>query len=226
MLARYRVNRAGEASSRRAGRGRPSSRTRRRAAHPDDPGPDLGPRGGPVVPSYSWLACCGLASCRVSDVAHVLAVDGGELGGDHDLVGAARVEQPPGQDDGPLDGPGHLVVAGGNPVLASGQLVTERERRPGTWSARRLRAAPDLVPVEARLVGQHGGGRGQRAGPEPVERGLAAARARDGRQEVAVARAMSRASTSSDRQRRRTSRRSQVSVISTYAPHHRNRRSQ
>ncbi len=66
MLTRYRVNRAGDermppgepgvsASSPHGVRITPTMRTR-----------TSGPRGGPVVPSYPWLACCGLARSRVS----------------------------------------------------------------------------------------------------------------------------------------------------------------
>jgi hypothetical protein len=103
-------------------------------------------------------------------------VAGHELGGGHDFVGALGVEQPPLQHDGPFDGPGHVVVGGreaGVRVRAALQLEPEHDREFGERG--HLGQGPDPGPVEAGLVGQHGHGRGQRDGPEPVERGLPAA---------------------------------------------------
>ena len=147
-----------------------------------DPDPRAARRpSGPVVSVVGLLRAGQLQGQRV---AYLLAGGRGELGGNDDLVGATRVEQPSGQDDRPLDGPGHLVVGQREPGAGRGValgLVPEHDRELGQRGD--FRQGRDLGPVEPGLVGQHRGGRGQRAGPEPVERGLAAARASDGGQD-------------------------------------------
>ena len=153
------------------GRGEPDA-----AADADDAGLDPGPErrpGGPVESLVGLLRRGQVQGDRVTDA---LVVDGHELRRADDLVDAAGVEQPPGLQDRPFQGPGHLVADGREPgthVRAAVQREPERDRELAERG--HLGQGPDLVPVETGLVGQHGDGRGQRAGPEPVERRLPAA---------------------------------------------------
>ena len=135
-----------------------------------------GPSGGPVDPSYCSFDLLGRGQVQGYGIADVLAVGGRELRGDHDLVDAGGVEHPSGQQGRPFQGPGHFVVDGREPgkrVRAAVQREPEHDRQPGQRG--HLGQGADLIPVEPGLVGQHGHGRGQRAVPEPPERGLPAA---------------------------------------------------
>src|SRR6266516_274190 len=148
-----------------------------RTAHPDDAGPDA---GSARWSSRSVVARAGLAwawQVQGERVANVLAVARDELGGYQDLIGSAGVEQPSLQHDGPLDCPGEFAVRGREPGARIGAAV-QRESEADRERAQRadLRQCTDLGPVEARLVRQDGGGRGQRACPQPAERGLPAPR--------------------------------------------------
>ena len=120
MLARYRVNRAGLLRTPPGDPGVSASRP-----HGVRPTPTIrawifGPSGGPVDPSYPALACCGLASCRVSvsptclpDVATNFGVT---------MTSSARC----GLNSRPARMTGRSMVrviwssASGNPVLAPG----------------------------------------------------------------------------------------------------------
>ena len=184
MLARYRVNRAGvvrmppgdpgvSASRPHGVRPTPTMRTR-----------TFGPSGGPVDPSYPWLACCTLASSRVSVSPTCLPEVAANLG--VTMTSSARR----GLNSRPASMTGRSMVrviwssASGNPVLAAGValgLEPEHDRELGQRGD--FGQGRDLGPVEPWLVGQHRGGRGQRAGPEPAERALAAAGTRDGGQD-------------------------------------------
>ena len=120
-------------------------------AHPDDPGRDPGPArrpGGPVVPRVDLPGAGQLQGQRVADV---LAVDGRELGGDHDLVDTIGVEYPPLEHDRPFDGPGHLVVRGREPGARAGAARSARTRtRQGTRSAPPPRAGRGSCPSRSR----------------------------------------------------------------------------
>ena len=166
--------------------GRVSVETPRSTADAYDPGPDLRAErrpGGSVVPLVGLLHAGQLQGERVT---HVLAGGRGELRRNDDLVGAARVEQPSGHHDGPLDGARHLVVGQREP--AAGRRVSlglEPEHHGELGQRGDFGQGRDLGPVEPRLVGQHRSGRGQRAGPEPVESSMTPAgacdRGQDGR---------------------------------------------
>ena len=110
--------------------------------------------------------------------------------------------------------------AGGNPVLASGQQSSENPNETGN-SARALTSgrARTLAQSKPGWLGSTvtvAGSVLAQSRPNAVcpRRAPAAAAST-----VAVASATSRASTRSDRQRRRTSRRGQVTVIRTHVPH-------
>ena len=144
-------------------------------AHPDDGGRDLGAGGRParavVAPILVDLRDAGqIQGQRVPDM---LVVDGLELGRHHDLVHAFGVVHPPGEHDGPLDGGAHLVVDRGE-ACAGIRTALQREPEHDRKLGQRLDLGqgPDLVPVEARLVGQHGHGPGQGLVPQPVGRAV------------------------------------------------------
>ena len=178
----------------------------RGADHSHDAGPDLRPAGWPGRPVVPLVGLLRAGQLQGQPVAHMLAGGGQEFGRNHDLVGAARVEQPPGQDDRPLDGPGHLVVgerepgarrAGsrrasnpnttGNLVSAatSGNAAIRDQLNPG-WLGRTV-AVAGSVRAASRCMRSRPGGRprwrsgwsrwpGRRAGPGQPATATAAAR--------------------------------------------------
>ena len=216
------------AARRPSGPARPRSRPEDVAAHPDDPGLDAGPArrpGGPVIPLVDLLRGWPGAGSAVADA---LVVGRRELRGDEDLVDAAGIEQPPGQQERAVrwSGPSRRR-SGGNPAPASGQQSSTNPNTTGnsvsaaTSGRARILSQSNpgwlgsTVTVAGSVLAQ------SRSNAVCPRRAPAAAAST-----VAVASATSRASTSSDRQRRRTSRRSQVMVIRTHAPTIGNRRSQ
>lgn len=157
-------------------------RTPWRTAHPDNAGQDLRSSrrpAGSVVPRVDLLRAGQKQGQRV---AHALARARRERRGDHDLISAGGVEQPAVQHDGPFEGPGELIVClqSCTYVRIAFDLVSEAERERAQRAD--LGQCADLGPVEAWLVGQHGGGRRQSARPQPAKRGLAAPGSRDSRE--------------------------------------------
>src|SRR5207344_2118573 len=137
-----------------------------------------------------------------------------ELGGDQHLIDAAGIEQPSIQHDRPLERPGELAVRGresGPRGRAAVQREPEGDREHAQCTD--LGQGTDLSPVEAGWFGNTTAVAGSVRAHSRLNalwpRRAPAAAART----VAVARATSNARTSSERQRRRESRRSQVSVI-------------
>ena len=135
-----------------------------------------GPRWRPRGPVVLLVGLLDAGQEQGQGVTDALVVGGREQRGDDDLVGAGGVEHPPGQHVRPFDGPAVLVADGreaGARVRAAGQREPERDRELADRGD--LGQRTDLAPVEAGLVGQHGHGRRQRAGPEPLDRAVRAA---------------------------------------------------
>ena len=145
------------------------------AAHPGDPGLDDGTARRPRGPVVLLVGLLRAGQEQGHGVPDALVVGGREQRGDQDLVDASGVEHPAGQHVRPLDGPAVLVADGreaGARVRAAGQREPERDRELADRGD--LGQGTDLAPVEPGLVGQHGHGRRQRAGPEPLDRALPA----------------------------------------------------
>ena len=107
------------------------------AADADDAGLDPRPARRPSGPVEVLVHLLRRGQEQGYGVADVLVVDLRELRGDHDLVDAAGVEHPSGQQRRPFQGLGHVVADG---------------RESGT----RLRAAVHREPEHDRKLGQRG----------------------------------------------------------------------
>ena len=142
-------------------------------AHPDDASPHA--RSGrcaltPVILLVDLLRGGQLQGQRV---AQPVVAGGQELRRNHHLVGPVRVGPASGDDHRALDRRAvarvhHGEVGAG--VRAAVHHVAERDREPGHGG--HLGQRLDLVPVEPRLVGQHGHGGGQRLRLQPVHRAV------------------------------------------------------
>ncbi len=152
----------------------------RAADHSGDARPDPRPGRCPGGPVVALIGLPQAGQFQRQRVPHMLTGGRGELGRDDDFINAVRVEQPPGQDDRALDGPGHLVVGDGERAALRRialRLEPERDGEPGQRG--HVGQGRDPGPVEPRLVGQDGDGRGERAGPQPVPGAFPPAGARD-----------------------------------------------
>ncbi len=217
MLARYRANRAGVVRMPPGDPGASASRPHGVRPTPTIRARILGPSGGPVDPSNPWLACCTLASSRVSVSPTCLPEEAANLG--VTMTSSTRR----GLNSRPATMTGRSMVrviwssASGNPALAAGYPRASYPNTTGNLvSAATSGRAATLAQSNPGWLGSTvavaGSVRAHSRSKAVWPRRAPAMEVRT----VAVASATSRARTASDRQRLSPSRRNQVSVISIY----------